>query len=347
MKKPLALIVCVAAPLLLFLLFSTSKETRVEEPVSEVVEIEGERASIPQTSPPQGDGTSVVLSPQNSTGTTSVSVEAEKKTEAQGYFLLPNKNSTLSELKDLLVEVDGMVIISTWKEIEPEKGVYDFSSIDQKLKLVEDAGKHAALYVFTGKNALPSWISNEGVATWRDSKGNELIYPTDETFATLWKARVAVLGARYDKKDAIRVVTMCGPAGTLCGPRYPELPEGVAFDDLKQIWLDILTAYETSFPNTLKHLEIHLTIGHGTDLPSYLIGKSGDNVGLFAEFLSDVSPVASMPVPQVMKAFPERWCGFQMVSPLKDKVTAAIEHGSSFGCTYFEIYQGDISNGYF
>ena len=160
MKKPLALIVCVAAPLLLFLLFSTSKETRVEEPVSEVVEIEGERASIPQTSPPQGDGTSVVLSPQNSTGTTSVSVEAEKKTEAQGYFLLPNKNSTLSELKDLLVEVDGMVIISTWKEIEPEKGVYDFSSIDQKLKLVEDAGKHAALYVFTGKNALPSRISN-------------------------------------------------------------------------------------------------------------------------------------------------------------------------------------------
>ena len=36
------------------------------------------------------------------------------------------------------------------------------------------------------------------------------------------------------------------------------------------------------------------------------------------------------------------WCGFQMVSPLADKIGDAVLRGRSFGCGYFEIYSVDL-----
>ncbi|MFA6158469.1 MAG: beta-galactosidase [Candidatus Paceibacterota bacterium] len=268
------------------------------------------------------------------------------KASPKGYFLLPDKTSSVSTLEALIKKVDGIVIITTWKDIEPQEGTYDFSSIDQKLAIAQAAGKEATLDIFTGKNSLPSWISAAGVQTWTDAKGSQLVYPTDPTFVKLWGERVAMLGARYDGNPTIRQISMCGSTGTLCGPRYPELPSGVSFEALESVWSQVIASYVSAFPSTLKQLEVHLTAGHDTDLPSYLLKQTGEGVGIFAEFLSDTSPAESSPVPEVIRSFPTKWCGFQMVSPLRDRLAAAIAHGSSLGCNYFEIYQGDVSNGY-
>jgi len=319
--------------------FLMGERRQVEKPVVDDVTIASTTLSVPV---PPITAPVIVIKEEVAAPRTSIVM----KQTPRGAFLLPDKSASVATLESLIGKVDGIAIISTWKDIEPTMGTYEWGAIDAKIELARKAGKQASLVVFTGKNSLPDWLEGEGVRLWTDGKGNRLVHPTDETFVDLWSKRVALLGARYDSNPTVRMVGICGAAGTLCGPRYPELPSDVSFDGLKASWKRIVSAYETSFPLTSKHLETHLTVNRGTELPEYLFSVSDESVGIFAEFLSDVNPTASSPVPQVISSFGGRWCGFQMVSPLREKLSAAIAHGSSFGCEYFEVYQGDVSKGY-
>jgi hypothetical protein len=269
----------------------------------------------------------------------------------QGVYALTTRNQTTAEKQALvaLPFVDGMTSFVGWNDIEPVKGQFDFSRIDSDIAIAAAAGKKISIGVFTGRGTIPAWVAGEGVQTWVTSQGDTLIYPTDPTFVTLWSERVALLGQRYDLDPTVVQIGVCGAAGTLCGPRYPELPAAFTLEQLVAAWTPIVAAYVRAFPNTYKHIEVQATAnGLGASLPVALFGTVANDVaiGPFAEFLSDTQP---SPGSSVGSAFAQirqsrDWCAFQMVGPLGDRIDDAIVLGRSYGCNYFEVYKADLED---
>lgn len=270
--------------------------------------------------------------------------------QPKGYFALTTRQLSDDQKRQLIAlpYVSGMTSYVTWADIEPVKGQFDFTRLDNDIAIARAAGKRITIGVFTGRDLLPSWLAGEGVSLWTNSAGNTLINPGDPKFVDLWRERIALLGQRYDLDPTVVQVTICGAAGTLCGPRYPELPPGVSYDAMLANWKNVVAAYRAAFPNTYLNLEVHLTAGYGTQLPQDLfidIPKSA-NVGPFAEFLSDTSPALSSPVGSAFAAISagRAYCGFQTVSALGDKLDEAIALGRGYGCRYFEIYAEDAQS---
>jgi len=266
-----------------------------------------------------------------------------------GIFAMTGLTTSDAEKETLLSlsYVTGMTSYVSWADIEPVKGKFDFSKLDGNIALARSHGKKITLGVFTGKNSIPDWVAGEGVKMWVTGQGNTLIHPADPAFLTLWKERVKVIGERYDNDSTVVLVTVCGPAGTLCGPRYPELPSDVTYAQLVSAWTQVAGFYMQAFPNTYKNLEVQLSAnGYGADLPVDLFKTVAQDVkiGPFAEFLSDTAPTSTSVtgIAFAASAKGRDWCGFQMVGPLGDKVGAAVLRGRTFGCGYFEIYGADL-----
>jgi hypothetical protein len=186
------------------------------------------------------------------------------------------------------------------------------------------------------------------VRLWTNSQGIDLIHPGDTAFVALWQQLVARLGQRYDNDPTVIQVTICGAAGTLCGPRYPELPADVTYDQLVSNWKQVIDAYLAAFPNTHLNLEVHLTAGYGTQLPVDLFSQipASAAIGPFAEFLSDTNPQPASPLGQAYAtiAAGRTFCAFQTVSPLGDRLDEAVALGRGYGCSYFEIYADDVTS---
>lgn len=267
-----------------------------------------------------------------------------------GYYALTTRRMS-DDLKRSLVSkpyISGMTSYVAWADIEPSKGQFDFSRIDNDIAIARAAGKKVTIGVFTGKDSLPSWLAADGVSLWTTSAGDTLINPVDARFVELWRERISLLGQRYDADPTVIQATMCGAAGTLCGPRYPELPAGVTYNQMLSNWQAVVAAYRNAFPNTYLNLEVHITVGFDLDLPKDIFGSIPltANVGPFAEFLSDTSPAPSAPTGLAFAntASGRQFCGFQTVSPLGNLLDEAIALGRSYGCGYFEIYADDVES---
>lgn len=268
-----------------------------------------------------------------------------------GFYAMSGLTMPASEKTALLAlpHVSGMTSYLSWKEFEPALGQWNFSRLDADLALVKSHGKKLTIGVFTGRDSLPDWIGAAGVRTWVNSQGTTLVHPTDPVFASLWRNRIAALGQRYGADSTVVQVTICGPTGSLCGPRYPELPAGVNYAEVVAAWAPVIAAYHSAFPQTYKNLEVQLsTNGWGANLPvDLLAGVAPDvKIGPFAEFLSDVAPAdgSITAVAFAATAKGRSGCGFQMVSPLADKIGQAVSRGRAFGCRYFEIYGADLKS---
>jgi hypothetical protein len=265
-----------------------------------------------------------------------------------GYFALTSRRLSDAEKAALVGNsaIGGMTSYVTWADIEPARDQMDFSRLDADIAIARAAGKKITIGVFTGRDGLPAWLAPAGVRLWTNSQGTALIHPADTAFVTLWEQRVALLGQRYDNDPTVVQVTICGAAGTLCGPRYPELPVDVTYDQLVGNWSRVIDAYIAAFPNTYLNLEVHLTAGYGTQLPVDLYARIPASVaiGPFAEFLSDANPEPTSPLGQAYAAIASArtFCAFQMVSPLGDRVDEAVALGRGYGCRYFEIYAEDV-----
>jgi hypothetical protein len=267
-----------------------------------------------------------------------------------GFFAFSGPNTSVTTKKELLNldYVDGITIYTTWASIEPEENQFTFSYIDEIIALAQAKNKKVTLGIFTGKNSIPQWAFDKGIQSYINAKKDQLVHPSDALFLEMWTKRVQKLGERYDKDTTVIQIAICGAAGTLCGPRYPELPPNITFDELTNHWDKIIDAYRDAFPLTYKHLEIHLTDRYATQLPEALFTKidTKENIGPFAEFLSPTTPSTEVAtgITFINLSKTYAWSAFQMVSPQQEKIGEAIMHGKSFGTKYFEIYENDLLN---
>jgi len=98
-----------------------------------------------------------------------------------------------------------------WRDIEPEKGVYDWSHLEENWGDVANTGKRVGFRVAaeipgSGQNDTPQWLIDEGVAMRPYSiDGHYGLAPDwdDPKFLAAHRDFILALGARYDSDDRI------------------------------------------------------------------------------------------------------------------------------------------------
>ncbi len=128
-------------------------------------------------------------------------------------------------------DVDGGYCQIAWSDLEPTKGQYDFSLIDEALEhakvynksknLSEKDGFKVLIRIRTGVY-LPSWVKSEvGAVDWYfkdESKLEKLPIFWEEPFQNLYKDMMRALADRYDNNDMIGLV-----AAGMCMTKHTEI----------------------------------------------------------------------------------------------------------------------------
>ncbi|NOZ20527.1 MAG: hypothetical protein GXP25_05490 [Planctomycetes bacterium] len=139
----------------------------------------------------------------------------------------------------------SLVIVWWGNKMNPKPGVFDFSSVDEKLASLAAAGKRGGLYVV-------NW-STKSVPDWVDiPRTHPMVNPFQEPFKRAYKELIAALGKRYANDPRVEDVRMCTftSGETLWIPkldkeRYGCEPTGKEIGDYIK---EIVAAYEAAFP---------------------------------------------------------------------------------------------------
>ena len=108
--------------------------------------------------------------------------------------------------------IDGALLVFTWSQVEPTKGVFDWSAVEAAIQPWAVAGKKIALRIHTASSVLfnanwngetagqatPSWVFAEGVRSVTDPNGSVLPVYWDPAYEhELW-ATIRAFAARYN-----------------------------------------------------------------------------------------------------------------------------------------------------
>ena len=149
-----------------------------------------------------------------------------------GYFLIVGDRDSIPEfnkIKDIPAFV-GIKKIYSWKKLEPEKGVYDFSEIENDLAYLQSIGKRLWLqiketqYFAEYEPHIPKYMwkdSRYGCGSpspdgrrfygsfWRDvHDGHWVVCRGDEEFDERHRALYTALGSRFDREPFIEGITL-------------------------------------------------------------------------------------------------------------------------------------------
>lgn len=118
--------------------------------------------------------------------------------------------------------VKNFVVEANWNKIEEKKGVYDFSSIEGKIRSAEASGAQVRLRIFSGRLA-PSWLKSEvGTVTWKETEDTEKgTYQLPKFWTTAYqehyKKFLTALSDKYDSNPRVSEVTLA-----MCMTTYSE-----------------------------------------------------------------------------------------------------------------------------
>jgi hypothetical protein len=152
-----------------------------------------------------------------------------------GYTSAPNAplaaapNQTLLQTAMGYPWIDGLMIRTTWEDIENTKGTYDWSYLDSQIAAMASAGKKAAIDIDAGW-ATPAWVYTDGSASYTSADGWTLTaahsdsqatspnwcqnvkipVPWDTTYLSDLGTFIAALGARYATNSTVVLVHVTG-----------------------------------------------------------------------------------------------------------------------------------------
>lgn len=139
-----------------------------------------------------------------------------------GVYVL-NSQASMSALPTAAFSssyIDGVTLVFYWSAIEPQDGVYDWTTIDAQVDAATALGKKVNLGVLPGVFS-PSWLYDEGAAQfqmlWTASGWGfplcsmvPLPLPWDAVYQAKWLAFIAQLGVRYATNPAVAMVKIQG-----------------------------------------------------------------------------------------------------------------------------------------
>ena len=265
--------------------------------------------------------------------------------------------------------VDGLAFRTSWKALEPQNGVYDWTTLDAAFDTVRTRGKQLTLHVGASSLGIPNWLAGLGVVmyTYTTPLGATVTEPIpwDAIFLSRYSQFVAALAAHIQARgdtsllfavsDGVPVAEM-----SIFGCRNGVLSGGITYNRANYLnaWKTTIDAHAAAFAQTRLLISAPIAVicipdndgkAFYTEVMNHALTKSANTTA----FAADLNALGSARLAQVDASISSRaaitfqmiWSstndtGNRMQGPLKDAVCKGI--GS--GARYFEIYKVDISS---
>ena len=278
------------------------------------------------------------------------------RTEARGiYFLTPAEGNRHTDLAGLECwdnpNIVGVCLRATWAVIEPSPDQFDWSFLDEALRIAKLKKKLVSIGIVAGIRS-PDWIFRSAATlrlTGRDAKRRDSVpAPWDPSYLTAWKKFVQAFGARYDGNPLIGYVSASGLGRAEECHLLDDPGDAGQFDANR--WVAASNQIVSSYNSAFKLTPWLLTWGQpvlGSNRIMFDLYTGASGFGLKTDNLSDHFPNLSVPVGRLLLRMSRtRPIVFQALQPSKDpyRLTAVLENGESMGMQAFECYPKDASN---
>lgn len=158
--------------------------------------------------------------------------------QPNGIYSLSDNDGWLSDTSLASPRVDGVSLRVRWSTLEPQRGSYDWTMLDDHFARAEAAGKRVSLCISAGVST-PNWVFADGAVEFTFRDGNETVripVPWDPVYLDRWKALIAAAGRRYSSREALVQVKVTGI-------QHKSAEAGLPFDDPDvNNWLDVRDA---------------------------------------------------------------------------------------------------------
>jgi len=212
----------------------------------------------------------------NNDDTTGNNVNLEKITKPKGIF----SSSFGNELALDNIHTKGSLIRVTWKDIEPNQGVYDFSKIEQFLSALKSRNLKWSLAIIAGGDS-PSWLIDKlGVdyftITSRDNTLKRIPKIWDSKVNQRLELLAQALASTYGSNDDLELIyvpqmTTNGIEGHFNGVTDAELTTaGVTSTNWVNSVKETAKIFATAFTNKAIAVEVH-DIMHDTSIPTKIM----------------------------------------------------------------------------
>lgn len=274
--------------------------------------------------------------------------------------------------------ISGITYRTSWKDLEPERGEYNFTKLDVVFSNAEKNGKWIKLIIVPGFGT-PDWVLTEAqtaefTVKYGQGKGQKLLLPLpwDKTYLKDWFAFLEVISKRYGNRTSFVMIAADGPTSVSSEMSLPNNPEdllvwkAVGYTPEKYIeaWRQVFEKISQLFPN--QHFS--LALYPGLPIPSReereRVRQAVANIGInsypsqFSLQTSGLNPLKD----------DDEGAGYQLVKQNQNKVLTgfmmsasftekqskygdpttaledAIERGMAAGARYLEVYEGDVLN---
>jgi hypothetical protein len=276
------------------------------------------------------------------------------RTEARGiYYLTPVEGNRHTDLASLDCwdnpNIVGVSLRATWAVIEPSPGQFDWSFLDEALRIARSKKKLVSISIVAGIRS-PDWIFRSATTlrlTGRDAKRHDSVpAPWDPNYLGAWKKFVQAFGARYDGNPLIGYVSASGLGRAEECHLLDDPGDAGQFDANR--WMaaahEIVSCYNSAFKSTPWLLAWgQPVLGQNRLMVDLCTGASG--FGFKTDNLSDRFPNPSVPVGRLLLRMSRtRPVVFQALRVSRDPslLAAVLENGQTMGMQAFECYPDDV-----
>lgn len=183
--------------------------------------------------------------------------------------LFDTSNPTLNAYTN--PNTSGVTFRTSWADVEPEDGKFDFSKIETVFANAEKNGKWVELVLLPGFGT-PNWAM-QGVQTLKLAipygrgvgKVKVLPVPWDPIYLSRWFTFLKVIGQRYAGKSSFRKIAAAGPTSVSAEMSLPNSPDDIAqwksvgYTSQKYInaWKQTFSVYSSTFPHQYFSLALY------------------------------------------------------------------------------------------
>ena len=183
--------------------------------------------------------------------------------------LFDTSNPTLNAYTN--PNTSGVTFRTSWADVEPEEGKFNFSKIDTVFANAEKNGKWVELILIPGFGT-PGWAmegAQSGTFTigYGPGSGTSLPLPApwDHTYLSRWFTFLKAIGSRYGDRASFRKIAAAGPTSVSAEMSLPDSVSDIAqwerlgYTSERYIdaWKQTFSAYSSIFPHQHFSLALH------------------------------------------------------------------------------------------
>lgn len=260
----------------------------------------------------------------------------------------------------------GVLIRTTWANVETSPGNLDWSYLDQGIALGQQYNKQIQLSIDFGQSS-PDWVYTLGAKQWfvhgesgGVGKGNDIPMPEpwDPVFLSRISTVIAAFGARYGNNPIVQSITMWAGGHGIETYFAQSAQDQAALDAIggPSVWItaaqSVIDMYAAAFPNNNLYMATGVAYPDGNATTSvvanYFMNTYWNQSGLQSNGLSDKFPPASVNTfaHTTIPYSSIRSIGYQLVGTVKKAgaLSDVIANGKKCGAEWIQVYPTDPSS---